>query len=62
MAQNEALIAWLSRTGWSRAELARQVCARAHAAGEKEDKEDAAGDESRERKPLVAVDEGAVRC
>lgn len=33
MAENEALISWFSRTGWSRSELARQVCARARAAG-----------------------------
>lgn len=36
MAENEALIAWIGRTGWSRAELARQVCARAHAGGHRQ--------------------------
>lgn len=33
MAENAALISWFNRTGLSRSELARQVCARAHAAG-----------------------------
>jgi len=33
VAENEALIAWFNRTGWSRGELARQVCARARLDG-----------------------------
>jgi hypothetical protein len=33
VAENEALTAWFNRTGWSRGELARQVCARARATG-----------------------------
>lgn len=33
MAENAALISWFNRTGLSRSELARQVCARAHATG-----------------------------
>lgn len=33
MAENEALVSWFNRTGWSRSELARQVCARARLTG-----------------------------
>lgn len=45
MAENEALIAWFTRTGWSRGELARQVRARARTTGN----------------PQVACDTNSVR-